>query len=379
MSTGREGLQEVQEGEQPGVEAEEEYIEEGEDYGEDEEIEDETARETVERVLRESKEQDAGAEAETEDEPQAQEQPDVEPAAEPKLSKDYEPPARFNAHEKESFNKAPKKVKEAIHRMVSDHERRFMQVKGEVTAAQAEARHIVEAVRPYLLAHPELTEQGYTESKIVSGLIASHQKLTNPETAVEKWLDIGAQIGIGQETLLALREQSGASNPAPAANPEFQALQTQVNTLTSEREQWQQQQNAAAVNSITAELSVVRDEMDPVTGQYLRPELHQDAFIDQAKPLVSALIGSVPGMSYGDALKSAYQTLTGRSVNGNANQAPQPRHPNNQTPSRANTAAVSVRGRSAPMTQGQDVELPQEALGSARESVAWALQQLRRG
>ena len=152
------------------------------------------------------------------------------------------------------------------------------------------------------------------------------------------------------------------------------------NELQQIRE-WRRAQEEAQVSSqahqITSEMQGVMEEKDQF-GRYRYPEMHEQGFFEQAKPLVSALIGTIPGLSYGEALKRAYSSMTGKPI-GNSNQPNQARFPSNNQQNRAVTAAVSVRGKSsptfAPMTS--DLNVPKNE--TPAESARIALEELRRG
>ncbi len=387
MSTGRESIQGVQEASELDNEIENEELddEEIDDSDENEETEPaETPRETVERVLKEAqKESDGETDQPSKgaDKPERPVKPGKETAAQAKPAPQVEapilPPTRLKAEAKQLFTKLPKDLQAEWARIAKQEEAEFTRSQQEVAAARNDAKHIVEAVRPYLLAHPELQAAGYTESGIVSALIASHQKLTNPKTALETWMGLGAEIGIEQADLEAIRAayQGNAPQRAPSIHqdPQFLSLQNEVNALKSAKVQ-------ETIAPIVSEMEATRQKIDPQTGQYLYPELHDNQFLEQAKPLVSALVRTVPNLSYSEALVRAHASLTGRSFNGNSNQPFQTKLPAKQiTPPRATSAAVSVRGKSAPNIIGEIRDIPKEALGSARDSAKWALEYLRKG
>ena len=348
---------------------------------------DESPRETVSRVLREAQEKDSGGEG---SEPQEAETPAGAKLVKPSQSNlkpkgqqkpesfQIPPPARLKAAEKEVFNSMPDPLKRAAHAMFKNQEATFTRAMQQVQAEAKEVTHMREAVRPYLLSHPELAEQGFTESRFISALVSAHQKLTNPKTAKEAWLELAPQVGIDADTIKQLREGVGTPQTDITAHPQFVALQQKLNSIESKQQSVESEKHNAAVSRVLSEMEATRDEKDSA-GRYLYPELHEEAFLDAAKPLVSALVRAIPNLSYGEALKRAYFTLKGQS--GNSNQVNQARFSNQNTNNlaRAQQAAVSVRGRSAPSVPGNLNTIPPEALRTPKETVAWALQQLRRG
>lgn len=339
---------------------------------------DETARETVERILKESEKE--VQEREPSQEAKVSTQKDVR-AKQAQAPVDLKPPTRLTAEEKEVFNQAPPQIKQAISKMLAQHEAAFTKGRQAQSAAENESRHIVEAIRPYMQANPHLAQNGYTESRLVAELIGTHQALTNPKTAKQTWANIGRQIGIDSETLEALLDVgssgSGSQNNDISNHPQFQAVQKELNAIKSYIGQQTGEKQSQVAQSILSEMEAVRDEIDPATNRYLYPELHDEGFIERVKPLVSALVQSSPDIGYGEALKRAYY-----SIKGNFPQPSQTKLPaqNNNINKKAASAAISVRGKVPPTSVATaSTDIPKEALGSARDSVKWALNQLRQG
>jgi len=383
MYEGREDLSELPE-EAEGLEGE------GADGGD--EPQDESVRETVERVVREAQTATDGADG-GEKAPEEGQEP-VEKAVKRKLGRPKkeaaavaEPPAetgfqipapqRLTLQQKEAFNALPDALKRATHEMFRAQEAQFTQAVQKARAAQTEASGVLEAVRPYLNAHPELLEKGFTESRLVGSLIAAHQRLTDPKTARQAFIELGQQLGIDPAALEAIRGDAPAGPVDISQHPQVVALSEEVKRLKSIYEGNQAQQLEAATQSVAAEFESVRNETTP-DGRYLYPELHDGRFLEQAKPLVFAFVRAIPNLGYGEALKRACLQL--RESTGNSHTGSQARFPAQSTNiERAQRAAVSVRGRSAPISGAPSGEIPQEALGSARDTVRWALQQMRRG
>lgn len=377
METGEREVEEVVEGPEVDEVAQD-------DSGGEGEVKNESARETVERVLREaSKEDGTGSK-------------NVKPEKHPGTTKeakgptsvrqtppaeDVKPLGRLTVPQREVFNKLPPPLKTAYNEMIRSHEQKFTEVTSKAAQKEKDAQHVIETVRPYLLAHPELQEAGFTESKLVSSLVATHQRLTNPQTSISEYVKIGKGLGIPDEVLQQISGASGQKGGQPvniSQHPEFRALQDELNRIKSEVDGRKTQEVNSTVSRILSEMETVREEKDG-NGKYLYPELFDDAFLDRVKPLVSALVGADPKLSYGEALKRARNTLLG--VPGYSNQQSQTRLPaGSANNNRATAAAVSVRGRvSAPLVPGEVQDIPPEALGSARDTVAWALKQMRRG
>lgn len=386
MSEGGEGLQ--------GLREETEPVEPETEGGADDSIESddgpESVRETVakeyERLQREAEATTEGAEdAETE----VSEKPEVKPgeklvkkrgrpskadiAAREQQGFQIPAPNRLTLQQKEIFHQLPDELKRATHQMFRDFQAQHSQIVNKTTAAEREARGVSEAVRPYLLAHPELAAEGYTESRFVAGLVAAHQRLTDPKTQRQALAELCQQQGLRQEIVNAILQD------APAAP------QSQIATLPDDAREaieyvkrMRTAQQTQAAQSILSELESVQNEIGP-DGRYAYPMLHDGAFLEQWKPLVSALARTLP---YADAGREAYRILT--RGDGNSAQVNQARLPAQQNPQmqRAQQAAVSVRGRSAPsVPPGANWldEIPVEKLGSPRDTVRLALENMRRG
>jgi hypothetical protein len=344
----------------------------------DEGVDRESTRETVERVYKEAQEkakkESSGEKLEAKPEKQTNGLVKEE---------DIRPPQRLTAEEKELFHKAPPELKKALANMFNNHEAAFTKGRQEQARAEQEAKHVVEAVRPYLLSNPHLAERGYTESRIVSELIATHQKLTDPKTGVDTWLRIGTQIGLDPSTIEAIKETVGVGSRNSegadiSSHPQFQALQEKINALESYYGQQQNMQVQQTLQSVVSEMEAVKEEMD-ANGRYVYPKLHDQSFLERVKPLVSAIVQTTPEVGYGEALKRAYRTIEGDSSQSYQAKVPTAQN-NNDINKRAAQAAVSVRGKVPPsMTPSSMDEIPKEALGSARDSVKWALAQLKKG
>lgn len=335
----------------------------------------ETVRETVERARKELEKQskenlgdkDTGIKAK----PEAQGVKKPEPVKADESPDDLVPPNRLSAREKEVFNKLPPELKPAFARMVREHEAKFTNTQKEATRILEENRSIWDAVRPYATS---LAERNLTIPQAIAGLLASHAKLTNPETSIQKWLEIGADIGIPEEQLAPFMQGVKAQ---PQSNSELVELRKQISTLESRLKQQDDLQMQASIAPIIAEGQAVANEMDS-QGKYLYPELHDPELVQtRVKPLVSALVEALPTLSYGEALKRAIHTIRGDG-SGNFNRLNQTRLPTQQaTNTRAQAAAVSVRGRVAPAVGG--LSMPDKVPDSPRKTVELAMQMLRRG
>lgn len=344
----------------------------------------EPVRETVARALDLERKKLTGDDSKAEGAAPQKAEPVRGEVGKPKVKKDKEgqfdpemfPPDRLHAPEKEVFNQLPMPLKKAWHRAIKDLEASTTRNNQEMTRATTEARGVVEAVQPFAKSWGE---RGFTVPSAIAALAAANEKLTDPKTSKDAYLALGRDIGIDFEEVAAIaRGETPAGHVAPVtSHPEFIAMRNEINALKSEGEQFRSKQLNETVSSIAAEMAAVRDEQDQF-GHYLYPEMHEEGFFERAKPLVSALRGTVPGLSYGDALRRAHASMTGKSgVTSPALNQPSLRPNDTQTNTRALSAAVSVRGRTAPQVSGMTI--PDKIPDSVRATTEMALAQLRRG
>lgn len=338
----------------------------------------ESARETVARVLKHQKEKNApdGNKSQSET-PEGlsttdEKQPETAVVDEPQDDvdpDDYVPPNRLSAKEKALFNKLPKQMRPAIARMFKEHQAQFHRGHTELSKQIQETRHITEAVRPYYVSHPELASGGITEAALISGLIGAHMELTNPKTDKAKIQAIARDRGYSIR-FEGDDEDSSTNTQADITNhPQFRSLQEQTNQLLS---YVQNQQVSQIADPITKGWTAIRDERAS-DGQFRYPKMQDADFWTSAKPLISALTDS--GMSHDDALKRAYIALHGQPHG----QTTAPGLPAaNNTNTRALEALTSVRGRSAPTSNGFNMPI-ENIPNSARDTVRMVLEQQRRG
>lgn len=294
---------------------------------------------------------------------------------------DLVPPPRLDAAGKELFNNLPKGLKKGLNKTIKDLEGMATRSSQEYARAAGEARGYLEAVQPYIAEWGQL---GFSGPAGVAALAATQSKLMNPKTRLQTYLELGSDLGIDVAKLSGSASNGEVDASDISTHPVIQAMQNEnnalrenLNVLLLKHQQTEQTSFNQGVDGITAEFAAVRDEMDQ-TGRYRYPELHDEAFLESTKPLVSALIGTVPGITYGDALKQSWAILSGKNIptSNQANRVPATGS-NNQA--RAAQAAVSVRGRTASLVNGHsDDEIPPEALKSTRATVAYALEMERR-
>jgi hypothetical protein len=306
---------------------------------ESEEVVSETVEQSVERAIEELS-KPAEAKPETPEAPQPAEsaapveaQP-AEKAPQQAPATDIEPPARMTAQHKEVFNKLPPEMKAATKKLFDDVNRYFSQGSSELQKALKESHGIAEVIKPKLA---EWGLQGHTPQKAVSELVAAHEYIMSKPADALVWL--ANERGVSLRQLADMQEGKAV---APEAAPVNNDLQQKVELLYNEAQQAKAAQFEQTAQTVVAELVAVRDEKDPA-GRYLYPEMHEPGFFERAKPLVKA-IQQASGVSWGDALKRAYVSITGKPLQLPAQvQTRVPVTP--QEISSAKTAGLSVRGR----------------------------------
>lgn len=340
----------------------------------------ESPRETARRVLEETKKAE-GLSKDKKEQPKGKEGGEAKQKEEKqeqvKQPQEVKTPSRFNAEERIAFEKLDPGMKQAVSRMVTDHQRKMTETTQKASQAEQNAKHLVETVRPYLHSRPHLMEAGYTEAGLVQGLIAVHEKLENPKTKVQEWLKIGQQSkipGIEKVAELVSQQNGNTAQQAPAADP---ALHNKINQLESYIRQQQQSQTEAVVSQQVREIEAVRNERD-ATGNFKFPELYEDAFLDRVRPLANAYLETGTARTLGQAVKLAHSALTGKPFQAGSQAGPS--NEQEQTQKQQAPAPKSLRGQ--PQQGGNplnSMEIPEEALANPRASAAWALEQLRRG
>ncbi|MCA9326738.1 hypothetical protein KC976_04020 [Candidatus Saccharibacteria bacterium] len=371
MDRGRENVPAIQE-ETEGLENESKVS------SEIEPTKDETPYETVERVLAEIQQadgQDSGEENDQEETNERQTRGRQDNAVR-QQAQEIAPPASFNAEEKEAFNKAPKKVKEAFNRLMASRETHFHRVNTDLQRRSAEIASIMETVTPYYNSKPELMEAGYTPARFIGSLVAAHQKLLNPETKIEALLGLAEDVGIEPEDLMAIRDKYQGTGRAPAraaqvpitSAPEFIAIQNELHALRSQISQPAIDEQVRGINDVIN----ARD----AQGRYIYPKMHEPGFYENSvKPLAQSLLKAAPTLTAAEAVKRAYQSLEPSAA---FNQASHSASVAQQSNTNRQPSAISVRGRTSAPTSLDAGEFPPEALsGSARDTAAWVMKQLR--
>jgi len=305
---------------------------------------------TAKRLLGEKNEQ-----AEKEEKAPEAEEPVEEKEVSPQetsLPEDIDPPARFSAEMKQKFKRWPKTARAEINKTIRDLEAQSTKNWQQASKAYNECKHILDEVRPYYQANPDFAKNNISEAGIIRTLLGNHRALTSEDynTRRETWLNIGKSIGMDVDKISSETANTGDSGQVDTRaiqNLINNTLQEKLNPLTSYVESQRKAQEESQVAAISQEIRAVMDEKDSL-GNFTYPELHdQNYHIQQVKPLVAALVRSMPNLKYGDAYKMAVASL--RTKEGKSPQLiPTGLPSNNQSQNtKAVEAGVSARGKTS--------------------------------
>lgn len=286
-----------------------------------------------------------------------------------------DPPARLSQAEKQVFSKLPNHLKPAVARMFKEHEAHFSRTQAEYSKALNEAKHIVEAVRPYYTSVPEFAQKGITESHLVTTLIGTHQALLNPKTSKSKLAEVASSLG---HRIRFIDEDgddvSDDSVDEIENHPKFRALQERLDRVDSHIRTQTRNQTAAP---IIAEIQKVQQEVD-ANGNLLYPELQDQRWVASVRSLVSARVGNDPDpAAWARALVD--EVYVHRRRNGNPDSFNQTKPPQNNTNTRAVTAARTVRGGVTPSAATKLAEETAVPGQSMEDSVRAAIERIKRG
>lgn len=333
----------------------------------------ESARETAERLFKAEKDDaPTGNPFEALEKAEPKEQVDQKKPKKAQKAEKGEPsqeqvPQRLNAYERSVFEKLPGEAKKifnkAVNALEADRTKLYQEHRAEMKASQA----IREALEPYI---PKMGQRGLTMPQAISELFAAQELLTNEETKLDTYVRLGQNLGISPEDVIAYRDGDHGGQVVAQVTPEIRQLQERTNQLES---YIREQNTQRVINPIVQELEAVRDERD-AQGEFLYPELFDGAFIERIKPLVLGRIQAHPGMSISEALKHSCFEVTGRQSAEPNTQQTRLSSQGGSLNQKATQAAVSVRGKSVPVSNGSDFgEVPKTALKDSRATMEWIM------
>lgn len=225
---------------------------------------------------------------------------------------ELKPPAGWKVERKEWFLKQPREVQEEVLRQTQEADRFFYQRAEEIKRYEKEQQQkwggIEQAIIPYL---HKWGHRGLTPQEAIVRLASTHDYITqNPVEGIRQLMQ---GMGVTVEQLAGHHggyEQQSAAIP-PQFQQQFVAMQQRLAQLEGVHQSQIQQTQQGQSQEIAQAISRVRDQRDPATGKYLRPELHDMGFLERIGQLVTHKRAANPGMSWEDAVIAAHAFETG--------------------------------------------------------------------
>lgn len=297
-------------------------------------------------------------------------QPNPKPEAAAGQPEEVELPQRLSPDDRLWLKKQPVEAQKMYVRAINNLEGAYTKKHQDLARVQSRYEHLDRNLEPYV---HEWAEQGLTKEAAILQLAAANRAIRqDPVAALDRLMQ---QTGVTPEHVHARRTGAAPQQHAQQSVQPSQGLTVaDLDRILQEREQ--QTQQAADVQSATTDYERVRVELGP-NGSYLYPELWDAnnpqqaywnaAFLQRVQPLVIEARKTHPGISWGEALKRAVNTLR---VLGGQQPAPMtsgspspvtPRLTSEQQATNVRNASVSVRSR------GNGV-IPSTAVATQRES-----------
>lgn len=284
------------------------------------------------------------------------------------------PPARLTAEQKQAFQNLPEGLKRETNRMFADYERQFTQTQQRYAAVAKATEQMGNMAENYIRDNNLIDTQGrvYTKERFVSELISAHHNIIqDPDRHLAQMIQ---STGANVDNINAYLSGQSPGGADVTKHPQFRAIQNELGEIKRSLTGREQAETQARIAPISSEFEGVMREVDATTGELRYPWLQDDGFLESTKPVVAALKRTDPYLSHGDALRKAYAVLTGQEYSPGTQSAPLHARPDNLYKQRSRNAAVSVRGRIAPLGSGgpQDVDnldigdIPQSATETAR-------------
>lgn len=285
---------------------------------------------------------------------------------------DLQPHSNLPAALHKDFNNLPEGLKRHANKIFKTAQADYTRNMQAVSEIRQKAEPIISTAQNYIRSNNLQDDKGvtYTEQRLFNELLDAHHNIV-----LDKDRTIAGMIqrtGASPENISAYLRGENPSGVDIQRIPEIRSLQSTVSTLQQRLDARDQAETQARIAPRTQAFFDVISEKDPATGEHLRPELLDEAFIADAKPAVDRLLRVDPDLSPGEALKRVYATMIGREYSTNTTPRPVPTRQPNQFQQRAKAAAVSVRGRIAPLGTGDNSaelsleEIPQSATETTR-------------
>lgn len=254
-----------------------------------------------------------------------------------------QPPSDWSVKSKEWFNRQPPEAKQELAKRAYEMNRHFHEVTSRLSKREEEFKDLDEAIRPY---QDKWQMLGVSRGEAIKSLAAANAYL---EQDLAGGLDfIARSYGTTLEDIIASRGQGSSrgqsqQSQGQSQNIDLLNLTNEINMLKAELNRGKEQEQESQQQALLDELWTVRDETDS-QGRYLRPELHDDSFVERLAPLMQGLAQTMPDRSPREWLAQAYFTVTGKNpqsqpVNNRGSMV-------NQHRQNAERASLSVRGSS---------------------------------
>lgn len=294
-------------------------------------------------------------------------------------------PARFTAEEKELFNKLPPEIKLIADKAFKEQQADYTRAKQfladgvkQLEAEKAQNAELTKTMNRYLT---KWGSNGIAPEQAIMALASVQDELTNPDKEVRKsaYARLLLNSALSPEDFVEiLGGQAQTQQPQqqqytqPVLTEAEKNRQSYIDSLIARDLQAQKQTEEQQVLSVVQEIEQVR-ETKTATGSYLYPKLHDPAFVEQAKPLVLAIMKTT-GTGWGDAFKKAYQTLVP-----DFQPIGQTRLPSNNT---SRSGATIVRNSPTVRSNGQPSVMPDWSQNdglSLEDDIMASLELLKRG
>lgn len=248
----------------------------------------------------------------------------------------HEAPQRFNAQEKEWFNKLEPTVQKHVAEIVNNFEGHRTKGLQEIAAAKQHYGAIDELVRTYT---PKWNLQNMHPVAALRELCAVQDLIV--ADPVSGCAEVLRRAGVSLEDLAAYAQ--GGQVRQPAQRPQNSQL-TRDDIVAVLRQEMQQAQQQQTLQGAVAEVRNLSSEMDQ-SGRYLWPELHDSNRIEGLKPLVDYCRRTTPGLSWSEATKQAILLTRGQPAASGSPTNGGPRLTQQEEIEKVRRASVSVKPR----------------------------------
>lgn len=267
-----------------------------------------------------------------------------------------DPPEQWSVEDKEYFNKQDPVWQRNALKWFTEARSNATKLAQELYQRRKPYEEIEKVAERYV---KDWGRSGLTPTQgIIQALSFYNDLLTNRSQALAHLQEI---TGMSPEQFFNTQApQQQAGPPAVPAHLTEQGLRSMIETVLGQSSQQQ------AVYQAQAEVDQVRRQVDPMTGKYLYPELHDPAHTRGLETLVEDLRRTEPGISWAEATKRAIHVR--RMLQGQQSQSGP--LPNSEQLDRARAAAVSVKSRGNSSTPTLNIAKAGESVAESARIVA---------